>query len=251
MTKKARGDSRARSNSRARKEKLTMWLNPAEYYCRVCDKRFDKLRALCAHMRKHGDREWRGLLPPPKRAEQHPHPRPPTYEASTSTGMRGELGIDFQREPQEKVFLASPNLLEMLTPEPQGKGFLASPKFDSNMLPATEPQEKVPVFLKSEMQADPEPKEKVLTSPKIDLNVSLSPTPDPPEADVDSRPKFKFDLNAAPEEDEANDYRGFFLRDLHLLLFLFLFWFVCFIFYFLKLQQSTCCSLNYLFNLDY
>ena len=42
-----------------------------------------------------------------------------------------------------------------------------------------------------------------------------------------------------------------FLRDLHLLLFLFLFWFVCFIFYFVKLQQSMCCYLNYLFNLDY
>ena len=119
MTKNARGDSLARSNSRAQKEKSTMWLNPAEFYCRVCDKQFNKLRALCGHMRAHGDGSWRGLLPPP---DHHPRPRPATYEASTSTGMRGELGINFQREPQEKVFLASPNLLDMLTPEPQVKG---------------------------------------------------------------------------------------------------------------------------------
>uniref|UniRef100_A0A7N2MTI2 C2H2-type domain-containing protein n=1 Tax=Quercus lobata TaxID=97700 RepID=A0A7N2MTI2_QUELO len=196
MTKNARGDSLARSNSRARKEKLTMWLNPAEFYCRVCDKQFNKLRALCGHMRVHA-RSWRGLLPPP---DHHPRPRPPTYEASTSTGRRGELGINFQREPQLKVSLASPNLLDMLTPEPQVKGFLASPKFDLNMLPATEPQEEVPVSLKLEMQAAPEPKE------KFDLNVSLSSIPDPPEADHDSHKKFNFDLNEAPEEDEANDY---------------------------------------------
>ena len=198
MIKKARGDSRARSNSRGRTEKLTMWLNPAEYYCRVCDKRFDKLRALCGHMRVHA-RSWRGLLPPPDH-HPRPRPRPPTYEASTSTGTRGELGINFQREPQEKVSLASPNFLDMLNPEPQVKGFLASPKFDLNMLPATEPQEEVPVFLKLDMQAAPEPKE------KFDLNVSLSPTPHLPEADLDSHEKFNFDSNEAPEEDEANDY---------------------------------------------
>ena len=195
MTKKALGDSRARSNSRARKEKLSMWLNPEEIYCRVCSKRFNKVRALCGHMRAHGDRPWRGLLPDCRR-----RPVPPTYEVSTSTGTRGELGINVQREPQVKVSLASPNLLDMLTPEPQVKGFLASPKFDLNMLPATEPQEEVPVSLKLEMQAAPEPKE------KFDLNVSLSPTPDPPEADLDSHEKFNFDLNEAPEEDEANDY---------------------------------------------
>ena len=195
MTKKALGDSRARSNSRARKEKLTMWLNPEEIYCRVCGKRFNKVRALCGHMRAHGDRPWRGLLPDRRRRRL-----PPAYEASTSTGTRGELGINFQREPQVKVSLASPNLLDMLTPEPQVKGFFASPKFDLNMLPATEPQEEVPVSLKLEMQAAPEPKE------KFDLNVSLSPTPDPPEADHDSHEKFNFDLNEAPEEDEANDY---------------------------------------------
>ena len=197
MIKKARGDSRARSNSRGRTEKLTMWLNPAEYYCRVCDKRFNKLRALCGHMRAHGDRSWRGLLPT---TDHHPRPRPPTYEASTSTGTRRELGINFQREPQVKVSLASPNLLDMPTPEPQVKGFLASPKFDLNMFPATEPQEEVPVFLKLDMQAAPEPKE------KFDLNVSLSPTPHLPEADLDSHEKFNFDSNEAPEEDEANDY---------------------------------------------
>ena len=95
---------------------------------------------------------------------------------------------------------SSPNSFDMLTPEPQVKGFLASPKFDLNMLPATEPQEEVPVSLKLEMQAAPEPKE------KFDLNVSLFPTPDPPEADHDSHEKFNFDLNEAPEEDEANDY---------------------------------------------
>ena len=161
-----------------------MWLNPAEYYCRVCDKRFNKLRALCGHMRAHGDRSWRGLLPT---TDHHPRPRPPTYEDSTSTGTRTELGINFQREPQVK-------------------GFLASPTFDLNMLPATEPQEKVPVSLKLEMQAAPEPKEKVLTSPKIDLNVSMSPTSDPPKAGLDSHEKLNFDLNEAPEEDEANDY---------------------------------------------
>ena len=201
ITKKARGDSRARSNSRARKEKLTMWLNPEEIYCRVCGKRFNKVRALCGHMRAHGDRPWRGLLPDRR-------PRPPTYEASTSTGTRRELGINFQREPQVKGLLASPKFDFNMLPatEPQVKGFLASPKFDLNMLPATEPQEKVPVSLKLEMQTTPEPKEKVLTSPKIDLNVSLSPTLDPPEADHDSHEKFNFDLNEAPEEDEANDY---------------------------------------------
>ena len=98
--------------------------------------------------------------------DHRPCPRPPTYGASTSTGTRGELGINFQREPQEEV----------------------------------------PNSLKLEMQADPEPKEKVLPSPKIDLNVSLSPTQDQPEADHVSHEKFKFDLNEAPEEDEANDY---------------------------------------------
>ena len=154
-------------------------------------------------MRAHGNRSWRGLLPT---TDHHPGPRPPTYEASTSTGTRRELGINFQREPQVKVSLASPNLLDMPTPEPQVKGFLASPKFDMNMFPATEPQEEVPVSLKLEMQAAPEPKEKVLTSPKIESNVSLSPTPDPPEADHDSHEKFNFDLNEAPEDDEANDY---------------------------------------------
>ena len=201
LTKKARGVSRARSNSRAGKEKSLMWLNPEEIYCRVCSKRFNKVRALCGHMRAHGDRPWRGLLPT---TDHHPRfrPRPPTYEASTSTGTRGELGINFQREPQVKVKVSrsSPNSFDMLTPEPQVKGFLASPKFDLNMLPATEPQEEVPVSLKLEMQAAPEPKE------KFDLNVSLFPTPDPPEADHDSHEKLNFDLNEAPEEDEANDY---------------------------------------------
>ena len=85
LTKKARGVSRARSNSRAGKEKSSMWLNPEEIYCRVCSKRFNKVRALCGHMRAHGDRPWRGLLPT---TDHHPRfrPRPPTYEASTSTG---------------------------------------------------------------------------------------------------------------------------------------------------------------------
>ena len=146
---------------------MTMWQNPAEYYCRVCRRQFDKLKALCGHMRAHGDRSWQGLLPPPD--HHHPRPSPPTYEASTSTGMRGGLGINFQREPQVKVF--------------------ASLKFDLNMLPATEPQEKVPVTLKLEMQAAPEPQE-VLA----------------PEAGLDSHEKLNFDLNEAPEEDGANDY---------------------------------------------
>ena len=78
MTEKIWADSRARSKSRAPKHKMTIWQNPAEYYCRVCRRKFDKLKALCGHMRAHGDRSWQGLLPPPD--HHHPRPSPPTYE---------------------------------------------------------------------------------------------------------------------------------------------------------------------------
>ena len=38
--------------------------HPVPYNCVVCQKRFDKLKDICSHMRKHRYRPWRGLTPP-------------------------------------------------------------------------------------------------------------------------------------------------------------------------------------------
>ena len=38
--------------------------HPVPYNCVVCQKRFDKLKDICSHMRKHRYRPWRGLTLP-------------------------------------------------------------------------------------------------------------------------------------------------------------------------------------------
>ena len=37
---------------------------PVLYKCVLCEKPYDKLRAICGHMKKHRNRPWKGIKPP-------------------------------------------------------------------------------------------------------------------------------------------------------------------------------------------
>lgn len=43
---------------------LDLNLLPELYECVLCGILYDKKRALCGHMKKHGNRSWKGLKPP-------------------------------------------------------------------------------------------------------------------------------------------------------------------------------------------
>ena len=43
---------------------LALDLKVSPYKCVLCEKTYDKLRAICGHMKKHRNRPWKGMKPP-------------------------------------------------------------------------------------------------------------------------------------------------------------------------------------------
>nr|POE74940.1 hypothetical protein CFP56_40830 [Quercus suber]POE87059.1 hypothetical protein CFP56_77432 [Quercus suber] len=69
---------------------------PLLHECFVCQTRYPSERALSGHMKRHSDREWRGLYPPhtpnairPPFFDVPGFCPPPIAESSVSTGARG------------------------------------------------------------------------------------------------------------------------------------------------------------------
>ena len=61
VAKQTRGNPLARwGNDRANDLKV----HPVLYKCSICQKRFDNLRVICSHLRKHNCRPYRGLTTP-------------------------------------------------------------------------------------------------------------------------------------------------------------------------------------------
>ena len=91
---------------------------PLLHECFVCQSRYPSKRALCGHMIRHPDRDWRGLCPPhtPNASGSSIGPPffyvpgfcpPPIAESSVSTVARGR-GTDAREREREREREDSP-----------------------------------------------------------------------------------------------------------------------------------------------